>query len=163
MTLHRFNYKIMSFLAFFLVLVVLITSCEKKTVKPAEQKEETTQTPSQSEEPADNMQEMQKEEPMPDLTGKWTGTFDQRAATLNIKEQSENKFSGSLTVAYRNPLIKAVSGELNMDDMKFTMMDTEHSRYKGKYSGTYSSDGKMKGTFTMDLDGKNYSFSLTKR
>jgi len=106
--------------------------------------------------------EMMEEDIPIDLTGKWTGTFDQRSSTLTIKEQDDNKFSGTITVAYRDPLAKQVSGEFNKETNEFTMTDTQHSRYKGKYKGKIE-DGKMSGTFTMDLDGKNYSFNLTKR
>lgn len=99
-----------------------------------------------------------------DITGRWTGTFDKRATTLQITSQDSLNFSGKITINYREVINQQVKGSFNPEAKTFNMKDQLHSRYQGKYSGKISDDGKkLSGTFTMDLDGKQFPFSLSKK
>lgn len=99
-----------------------------------------------------------------DLKGRFSGTFDQRATTLNIKDQDGNKFKGSITINYREVINQQVEGEFNPKTMTFTMRDLLHSRYAGTYSGKFNENfSSMSGTFTMRADDKKFSFNLKKK
>ncbi|MFO7446131.1 MAG: hypothetical protein R6W90_07170 [Ignavibacteriaceae bacterium] len=149
-----------------IITVLFLTGCEQKTEQPGEgQHADTTAVLDQ---PVDTAQDAPADvtdvkPAVIDLQGKWTGTFSSHSATFTINEQNENEFSGTLNVAFREPMVKYVSGKVNMDAMTFTMRDTRQTRDMGKYSGKITEDGKMNGTFTMEVDGKNFNFSLTKR
>jgi PBP1b-binding outer membrane lipoprotein LpoB len=99
-----------------------------------------------------------------DLTGTWTGTFDQRATTMKITEHQGNAVGGVVTINYRDPLNQTVKGTLNTENQTLTLKDQVHSRYRGTYNGKISEDGRrFSGTFTMDLDGSKINFNLTKK
>jgi Na+/phosphate symporter len=99
-----------------------------------------------------------------DITGRWAGTFDKRATTLQITSQDSLNFSGNITINYREVINQQVKGSFNPEAKTFNMKDQLHSRYQGRYNGKLSGDGKkMSGTFTMDLDGKQYPFSFSEK
>jgi hypothetical protein len=101
---------------------------------------------------------------IPDLKGKWTGTFDKRSTVLNITEQTDSSFSGKISISYREAINQEVRGTISPTTSKMLMKDQLHSRYRGKYGGKLSEDGKnFSGTFTMDLDGSKLSFNLYKK
>lgn len=101
---------------------------------------------------------------IPDLKGTWVGTFDKRTTTLTITEQTDSSFSGKITINYRQVINQEVKGIVSPSTLKMTMTDQLHSRYQGKYKGKLSEGGKIySGTFTMDLDGKQFSFNLNKK
>ena len=101
---------------------------------------------------------------IPELKGKWSGTFDKRSTVLNITEQTDSSFLGKITISYRQVLNQEVKGLLSPTTSKMTMTDQLHSRYQGKYSGSLSKNAdNFSGTFTMDHDGTKYSFNLTKK
>ena len=101
---------------------------------------------------------------IPEIMGTWTGTFDKRATTLKITEQTDSSFTGKITINYREVINQEVKGTIHPLSKEITMTDQLHSRYRGKYKGTLSEDGKTySGTFTMDLDGKQFSFNLIKK
>jgi len=101
---------------------------------------------------------------IPDLRGTWTGTFDKRSTVLNITEQTDSSFLGKISISYREIINQEVKGSFSTTTMKISMTDQLHSRYQGKYKGKLSEDGKnFSGTFTMDLDGKQFSFNLNKK
>src|ERR1035437_8078902 len=56
-----------------------------------------------------------------DIKGKYTGTFDRRASSLNIKEQEGNKFKGSITINYREVINQQVAGEFDPQTLTFAM------------------------------------------
>ncbi|MDH3268376.1 MAG: hypothetical protein OEM46_05930, partial [Ignavibacteria bacterium] len=57
-----------------------------------------------------------------------------------------------------------VKGRVSPTSLNMSMKDQLHSRYRGKYNGKISEDGKnFSGTFTMDLDGKKFAFNLKKK
>lgn len=98
------------------------------------------------------------------LVGTWTGKLDGRLTTLTITEQDGNNFNGKITINYRQPINQDVKGSYNSETKAITMEDQLHSRYKGKYKGKLSENGKtFTGTFTTLVDGKNFSFDLTKK
>ncbi|MBZ0199180.1 MAG: hypothetical protein K8H86_04880 [Ignavibacteriaceae bacterium] len=101
---------------------------------------------------------------VPDMMGKWTGALDGKATTLTITEQTENKFSGTIVINFRNVSNKTVSGTIDVENNKISMRDTQKFRYAGTYSGKLSDDKtKFSGTFTIPADNNNFSFSLTKK
>lgn len=158
----------LTFLKLFILLLLMVSlaafiGCEKK----ADEKIETPQTTEETTQTTPEQQPVQEEIPpivIPDLTGKWSGIFDARSATLNITEQNGNDFSGSISVAYRNPLNKQVSGKVDESTLVVTMSDVGQGRFHGAYSGTLSDENKkLAGSFTMKLDGKKYSFNFSKK
>lgn len=155
-----------------LTLLVLTVSlffggCEKKNEQQqAELKTESisTDTISSESEPGVNEPVVEVKVSIPDIKGTYTGTFDKRATTLTITEQTDSSFSGKITINYREVINQEVKGTISPSTMKISMKDQLHSRYQGKYNGKLSEDGKVfSGTFTMDLDGKKFSFNLNKK
>ncbi len=101
---------------------------------------------------------------IPDLKGKWTGTFDKRTTTLRITEQDGMTFKGSITINYREVINQQVSGTINEKTMEVSMKDLLHSRYAGTYKGKVSEDMKiLSGTFTQNVEKTKFSFSLKKQ
>ncbi len=98
------------------------------------------------------------------MVGTWTGKLDSRFTTLTITKQDGNKFEGKIQINYRTPIKQKVKGSFNAETKTITMADQLHSRYKGEYSGKLSDDGKTySGTFTTNIDKKNYKFKLVKQ
>ncbi len=156
-------YKVLHFflIAVFFVAAANFIGCEKKT-------ENTSDNSSQTGNSSQMQQKPQKEEPpapvIPDVTGTYTGSFDKHGATFKITEQDSTEFKGTLTIAYRKPLTKKVSGSLDVETSKITMKDLIRSRYEGTYTADLSDNGqKITGTFTMKVDKKNYGFSFKKK
>jgi hypothetical protein len=155
------------FIALTLLAIISFLGCEKKTeeiqdeIKSEDVSVDTTSSIDQPE-----IEESEAEEEMVvihDVKGKWTGTFDKRSTVLNITEQTDSSFSGKISINYRQAINQDVKGTFSPTTMKMSMKDQLHSRYRGKYSGRLSEDGKnFSGTFTMDLDGSKLSFNLNK-
>ncbi|MCB0743037.1 MAG: YtxH domain-containing protein [Ignavibacteriae bacterium] len=98
------------------------------------------------------------------FTGVWVGKLDSRLTTLTITGEEANKIDGKIVINYRDPLKQDVKGTYNPETKTLTMEDQLHSRYKGKYSGKISEDGKTySGTFTTLVDKKSYNFNLVKK
>ncbi|MGB5288497.1 MAG: hypothetical protein WBN42_08385 [Ignavibacteriaceae bacterium] len=155
------------FTAMIILAVIAFFGCEKKNeqqqgeVKSENVSPDTTSIVSTPEvgEPV-----VEEKVTIPDLKGTWTGTFDKRTTTLKITEQTDSSFSGKITINYREVINQDVKGNISPGSMKISMKDQLHSRYQGKYKGKLSEDGKIfSGTFTMDLDGKQFSFNLNKK
>lgn len=155
------NYK-SSFLLVIISLFFVVAGCKQKTDVPADKQTQQISADSTAKVSAADTNKAKPVTYM-DVKGKWTGTFDQRSTTLNINSQDSTEFSGTITIAYREPLTKPVSGKFDNGTMKFTMKDTEHSRFQGNYSGEFTNDGKMTGTFTMNLNHQNYNFKFNKK
>lgn len=157
--------KLLTILAIAFSIVVFF-GCEKKTETP-EVKEETTQQSEQEQEVVEEETKPEPEEPLvqiPDLLGQWTGKFDARNTVLNITEQTDSTFKGKITISYREVINQEVEGTISPSTMRITMKDMLHSRFRGRYAGRLSEDGKtFSGTFTMDLDKSQFSFNLTKK
>ena len=99
----------------------------------------------------------------PDITGTWTGKFESHNATLKISDQNEDNFTAYLTVQYREPMNKTISGSFQADN-KISMKDEVKSRSEATYSATLSDDGKkISGTSTLKLDGNKANFTFTKK
>jgi PBP1b-binding outer membrane lipoprotein LpoB len=138
------------------ICVLFITGCQKKEEKPVQQAPIVTDTNSAVPKIA--------AQPIVDIKGKYTGTFDSRATTLNIKEQDSTRFKGSITINYRDVINQQISGKFDPKTLSFSMVDQLHSRFQGKYAGKFSEDrSKMSGTFTMNLDGSKFNFNFTKK
>jgi hypothetical protein len=155
-----------------LTLVVLTVSlffggCEKKNEQQqAELKTESVSTDTISSESDQGVSEpvVEVKVSIPDIKGTYTGTFDKRATTLKITEQADSSFSGKITINYRQVINQEVIGTISPSTMKMSMKDQLHSRFQGKYNGSLSENGNnFSGTFTMDLDGKKFSFNLNKK
>jgi hypothetical protein len=155
------------FTAMIILTVLAFIGCEKKTEQQqSEVKSESTSPDSMSKvsEPEVGKPIAEETVAIQDLKGTWTGTFDKRATTLKITEQTDSSFSGKITINYRQVINQNVKGSFSPATMKVSMKDQLHSRYQGKYNGKVSKDGKnFSGTFTMDLDGKKFSFNLNKK
>lgn len=160
---------LMQFFAVFLMAVSgIYFGCNSKTDKTEEPKKEgETNTEMQTPDTTSSGEEMKEEEPVvtiPDIKGTYSGTFDKRSTVLKITEQTDSSFSGKITINYRQVINQDVKGSFSPTTKKMTMKDQLHSRYQGKYNGKLSDDlTKFSGTFTMDLDGKQFSFNLTKK
>lgn len=156
--------KILMILALSITLLAII-ACEKKTDTPEVKEESIQEEPAQIEETPEEVTE--PEVPVvqiPDLMGQWTGKFDARNTILNITEQTDSTFKGRITISYREVINQDVEGTISPSTMRMTMKDMLHSRFRGRYSGKLSEDGKnYSGTFTMDVDKSQFSFNLTKK
>jgi hypothetical protein len=159
------------FVHFVLIIsLALFIGCEKKANEKTDAQPQTTEETTQTTPEQQPVQETIPPVVIPDLSGKWSGTFDARSATLNVTEQSGNDFSGSIYIAYRNPLNKQVTGKVDENTLVVTMSDMGQGRFHGTYSATLSDENigtilwkKLTGTFTMKLDGKKYSFNFSKK
>ncbi len=159
-----------SFLGLLLLLTVstftFFTGCEKKEApKQEEQVAETVKNPvDTTSQPVAEQPKVEEKKAVLDLKGTYTGTFDSRATTLKITEQTETEFSGSITINYRETINQKISGKLDQEKMTVTMKDMLHSRFAGTYSAKLSEDGKkLSGTFTQTVDKTKASFSLNKK
>jgi hypothetical protein len=153
----------------FVAVLIMLTAivyfgCEQKTEKADEPQDEvkTEGVPSDT---SSGVKEPAAEEiTIPNLTGTWSGVFDGRSTVLNITEQTDSSFSGKISISYRQQINQEVKGSFSPTTMIISMADQLHSRYRGKYNGKLSDDAdNFSGTFTMDLDGKKYSFNLNKK
>jgi hypothetical protein len=153
--------KYLSVLFLTVALVVLTAGCEKKSEKPGGESNtaDTTGTMQTEQTPADTM-----ETEYPDLIGTWTGKFESHAATFKITGQDGGDFTANLTVAYRQPMNKAISGIIDPQTNKITMKDNEKSRNEASYTAELSEDGKkITGVSTLKIDGNKANFTFTKK
>jgi PBP1b-binding outer membrane lipoprotein LpoB len=143
------------------VLVVLTTGCEKKTEKPGGENNtvDTTSTTQTEQTPADTM-----ETEYPDLVGTWTGKFESHTATFKVTGQDGGDFSASLTVAYREPMNKTISGIIDPATNTITMKDDVKSRNESSYTAELTEDGKkITGVSTLKINGNKANFTFTKK
>ena len=142
-----------------IICILFITGCQKKEEKPIQQSPVVSDTTKKMEQVVPTAVDTTL-----DIKGKYSGTFDNRTSIMNIKEQTGNKFKGSITINYRDVINQQIVGEFDQKTLKFSMTDQLHSRFQGKYNGKISEDrSKMSGTFTMNLDGSKFSFNFTKK
>ncbi len=98
------------------------------------------------------------------MIGTWTGKLDSRFTTLTVTKQNGNNFEGKIVINYRNQVKQDVKGSFNAETKTIKMEDQLRSRYKGKYNGKLSDDGKtFTGTFTTNVDKKSFNFKLVKK
>jgi hypothetical protein len=137
-------------------LVVLSAGCEKKTEKP--EVEKTSEDTTSMAEPG------QTEVEYPDLIGTWTGSFESHGATFKVTGQEGGDFNATLTVAYRQPMNKSISGIIDPETNKITMKDDVKSRNEATYSAELSGDGKtISGTSTLKVRGGTANFTFKKK
>ncbi|HLG32912.1 MAG TPA: hypothetical protein VI362_07705 [Ignavibacteriaceae bacterium] len=151
------------FTAFLILAVITFFGCESKTGKSDETGDDVKvegvigDTTSGGETAVETVT-------IPDLKGTWTGTFDRRATTLIIKEQTDSSFSGNIIINYRQVINQEVKGSFSPVSMVMNMTDQLHSRYQGKYDGKLSENADhFSGTFIMNRDGSKFSFNLNKK
>lgn len=162
---------------FFAVLVILsamvYSGCESKVEKTEQQKKpikdvKTEKTIPEKQKKLDVSEETmpvkKKSISIPDIKGTYWGLFDKRQTVLDITKQTDSSFTGKITINYKQVINQEVKGSFSPTTKKISMKDQLHSRYQGKYNGMLSKDGNnISGTFTMDLDGKQFSFNLNKK
>jgi hypothetical protein len=154
--------KYLSVLFLVASIVIISSGCEKKTETP--EGEKTMKDTTKMVQPGtDTTAAADTTKKYPELTGTWTGKFESHGATLKITEQNKENFKGSLTVQYREPLNKTISGTISADN-KISMKDEVKSRTEANYSASLSEDGtKITGTSTLKLDGNKANFTFTKK
>jgi hypothetical protein len=144
--------------AVFILAVITFFGCEGKKGETDETGEDVT-----SETTSGDETEVEANT-IPDLKGTWTGTFDGRATTLKISEQTDSSFSGKITINYRQVINQEVKGSFSPSSMEMMMIDQLHSRYMGKYNGKLSEKvDNFSGTFTMKKGESKFSFNLNKK
>jgi hypothetical protein len=152
-----------------LLSIISFIGCEQKKPEEVSVPKDSVQVKVEAPAPAETVAKdttpvKEPEVVIPDLKGKWTGTFDQRTTTLRITEQDGNSFKGSITINYREVINQQVSGTVNEETMEISMKDLLHSRYAGTYKGKLSEDmEKLSGTFTQNVEKTKFSFSLKKQ
>ena len=161
----KLNKRLIAAMTIFAVIAFI--GCEKKTEQQQDGVNGESISPdtiSAVSESMDNEPVVEEKITIPDLKGTWTGKFDNRATTLKITEQTDSSFSGKISINYRQVINQEIKGAISPSTGKISMKDQLHSRYQGKYNGKLSEDGKnFSGTFTMDLDGKKFTFNLNKK
>jgi len=152
------NKELFSLIFILFITLFLIAGCGKKeengeVQKPAANEPAAVDTATKVTETPQNT--------IPDLTGNWAGTFDQRSTTMSIIKQTGKDFSAIMTINYRQPLTKTINGTIDPENKTINMEDLNASRFSGKYNGQLLDDGKqIKGDFIMKADGKSYGFSF---
>ena len=141
------------FISFF-----IITGCGKKEEGGEVQKPETSKSSAVD---TTNQMSAVPEASIADITGNWSGIFDQRSATMSVIKQTGRDFSATMTINYRQPLTKTVNGTIDPENRTVKMEDLIESRYSGRYSGQLSENGKqIKGSFVLNSNGKSYGFNF---
>jgi hypothetical protein len=158
---HKFSLGLFIFIS---AAILTLTGCLKSDERDADTQLQPDTTRQVKTIPMTDSAVVQPKDSIPNLEGRWTGTFDNKSTTLQITSQDSLSFTGKITINYRDVINQQVKGSFNPKKKTFNMKDQLHSRFQGKYSGKLSDDTKkISGTFTMDLDGKKFPFSLTKR
>jgi hypothetical protein len=151
------------------ISLFVFTSCEQKKTEEVSVSKDTVQVKVEEPAPVDTLSKetavvTEPEVVIPDLKGKWTGTFDKRATTLRITEQDGNSFKGAITINYREVINQQVSGTIDEKKMEVSMKDLLHSRYAGTYKAKLSEDmKKLSGTFTQNVEKTKFTFSLKRQ
>jgi hypothetical protein len=160
--------KSLSF-SFALFSILILAGCEQKKPEEVSVPKDTVQVKVEEPAPVDTLAKdtatmKEPEVVIPDLKGKWSGTFDQRATTLRITEQDGKTFKGAITINYREVINQQVSGSIDEKTMEVKMKDLLHSRYAGSYKAKLSEDmKKLSGTFTQNVEKSKFNFNLTKQ
>lgn len=153
--------KLFSIIILIISFVLLTSGCQKKAEQPAgEIKKDTTHVIT----PADTTAKADTTKKYPDLTGTWTGSFQSHSATLKISDQNGEKFKGNLSIAYREPMQKTISGTIKPESNKVNMRDEVKTRYEASYVADLSKDGKqLSGTAHFKVDGNDVNFTFKKK
>jgi hypothetical protein len=154
------NYKNFSKISFgVFILVFLIIGCGKNEEKGIAEKADTSKN-AIVDTAAKKMAEVKKDT-IPDLTGNWAGTFDQRSATMSVIKQTGKEFSAVMNINYRQPLNKTLNGTIDPQTKTIKMQDLDQSRFSGQYSGNLLDKGKtIRGTFILRTTGKSYGYTF---
>jgi hypothetical protein len=152
------NYKNFSKISFVLFIsLFLITGCGKNEEKQTAEKGDTSKK-AMVDTTANKMPEVKKDT-IPDLTGNWSGTFDQRSATMSVIKQTGKDFSAIMNINYRQPLNKTLNGTIDPQNKTIKMQDLDQSKFSGQYSGNLLDNGKtIRGTFILRTNSKSYGY-----
>lgn len=141
-------------------LVVLSAGCQKKAEQPGENINKDTSHVVQP----DTTAKVDTTKKYPDLVGTWSGSFQSHSATLKISDQNGENFKGNLSIAYRDPMKKTVSGTIKPESNQITMKDENKTRYEATYAAELSKDGKqLSGTAHFKVDGNDVNFTFKKK
>ena len=155
--------KYFSVLFLIISLITISAGCEKKAEKP-EGESTMNDTTNMAQPGTDTTAMADTSMQYPDLTGTWTGKFQSHNATLKISDQQDENFKGNLSIAYREPMNKAISGNLEPEGNKVSMKDEAKSRNEATYTATLSDDGKkLSGTAHFKVDNYDVNFTFTKK
>jgi hypothetical protein len=149
-----------------LSIFVLSAGCEKKAEKPegTTNSKDTTNMGTSEQTGPDSTTMADTTKQYPDLTGTWTGSFESHGASLKVTNQNNESFKASLSVAYREPMNKTISGTIDLSTNKLTMKDDVKSRNEATYTATLSEDGmKITGISTLKIDGNKANFTFKKK
>lgn len=163
--------KITSLNLVFTILLILTVvayfGCEKKAEESKQTEEgvksENVSADTSSSVPSESEPVTENKTEIPDIKGTWSGSFDNKATTLTITEQTDSSFSGKINISYRQAINQEVRGSFSPATQEMTMTDQLHSRFQGEYKGRLSKDAEnFSGTFALNRDGSKYSFNLNK-
>ncbi len=150
--------KFLSVIFIMFLFIFLVAGCGKKEENGEVQKPDISE--SAAADTANKVSEAPKDT-IPDLTGNWTGIFDQRSATMSVIKQNGTEFSAIMTINYRQPLNKTVNGTIDPKTNTIKMEDLNASRYSGQYNAQLLNNAKeITGTFILRADNKTYKFNF---
>ncbi len=156
--------KYFSIITLIFTLMIISAGCQKKAEQPEGEKANKDTTNVMKPGQSDTTAMVDSTKMYPDLTGTWTGTFQNHNATLKITDQTKENFKAHLNVAYREPMIKTISGTINSETNKISMKDDQKSRYEASYMANLSKDmKKLSGTAHFKVDGNDVNFTFTKK
>lgn len=158
--------KLFSIFVLIFSLVILSAGCQKKAEQPEGEKinKDTSHIVTPEQPKADTTAKVDTTKKYPDLTGTWTGKFENHNSTLKISNQQDGNFTAYLTVSYREPMKKTISGKIKPDSTTISMRDDEKSRYEASYTAKLSNDmKKISGTAHFKVNGNDVSFTFTKK
>ncbi len=95
------------------------------------------------------------------MKGEWDGTFEGRAAHLEITSTENKAFEGNITIQYEKPVTQKISGSVR--GKKVSMQDLLDISFKGDYAGELDASGKaFKGTYTLSKTKGKFPFEFSK-
>jgi len=153
-------------LKYFIVLlfssIVFLGGCEKKT-EDTEKPAGDTLSPDTTLTDTTKTDTTKVDTTITNLQGIWRGTLTERSTTFNIRDFSDNKIKGTISIQSRGVITKDVEGTFVPETRTVRLSDVTRSRDMGRYSGTISEDGTtLSGTFTTNADGRTSSFNFKK-
>ncbi len=147
------------------LLILLFAGCQqekKESPQTGIEEKKDTAAMQQNEAKTDTLQK--QAEPLPDITGRWTGKLEYHSSVLKITEQDSLNFKGNITTNFREVINQQVSGKFDPANKTLTMKDLIRNRYQGNYSAKLSDDLKsLEGTFTVNVDKTKWIFNYKKK
>lgn len=107
-----------------------------------------------------------KSNPYSQFTGKWTGTFDNRNAVLNITKAEKNGgVEADIEVKYSNLLSEKLTGTIDLDEKTIHFDDLfANGNLDGKYDGTFNDEmTEFKGVYENYKTKKQVNFVFVQK